>query len=390
MCSRLSWLLFAITLGLNALAACGDETTAPPDGHARPAVDSILTATRTASGVPGIVAAVIRSDRIEAVGASGVRRLGAQGQVTADDRFHLGSNVKAMTATLLAMLVEEGTLDWGTTALEAFPELAGTIHPEHAGVTLTQLLQHRAGIEPLTNFAEVPPLPGTPRQQRRLGSGMLLELPPAAPVGTYLYSNGGYGIAAAMAEARTERPWEDLLQSRLLQPLGIAATFGWPAAADPSQPWGHEPTASGWVPHAPDLTTDPLRMPPAIAPAGDLSMSVRDYAKFIQLHLRGLRGQPRLLSGETFARLHTPVEHYAMGWGEVDLEGERTATHDGSTGTFWATVWMQPGRDLAVAVLVNAGGERAAAAAGSAAAALLRRYGGVAPAGAVAAARAGR
>jgi CubicO group peptidase (beta-lactamase class C family) len=326
-----------------------------------------------------MVAAVIRAERVEALGAVGVRKLGAPDPVTTGDRFHLGSNVKAMTATMLATLVEGGTLDWATTPLQTFPELTATIHPGHSGITLTQLLQHRAGIEPLTSFSQVPPLPGTPTQQRRLGSGMLLELPPPVPVGSYLYSNGGYAIAAAMGEARTEQSWEELMQSRLLRPLGIAATFGWPASNGAAQPWGHEDAGSAFVPHAPDLAGDTLRMPPAIAPAGDLSMSVGDYARFIRLHLRGLRGQPSILSASSFARLHAPTGNYAMGWGEVSLEGELTATHDGSTGTFWATVWMQPGRNVAVAVLVNSGGPRSAAAADQAATRLLRRFGGVAP-----------
>jgi CubicO group peptidase (beta-lactamase class C family) len=374
---------------LSLLMACSESTTGPSGDRAR-ALDSLLTVQRDSSAVPGMVAVVVRSGGVVAAGAAGVRRLGASERVTLEDRFHLGSNVKAMTATLLATLVEDGTLDWTTPVGDALPELDGIIARDRAGVTLTQLLQHRAGIEPLTDFREVPPLPGTPIQQRRIGSRMLLELPPAAPVGTYLYSNGGYGIAAAMAEARTGRPWEELLQERLLRPLGISAVFGWPAAADRSAPWGHEPSSVGFIPHDPALADDPFRMPPAIAPAGDLSMSVRDYARFIQLHLRGLTGRAELLRPETFARLHDPVEHYAMGWGEVDIDGVRTATHDGSTGTFWATAWIQPSRDVAVAVLVNAGGERAAEAAARVATALLRRYGGVAPASAMAALRVGR
>jgi CubicO group peptidase (beta-lactamase class C family) len=383
-------LVLVLALGLMACETSTTEPAPPPPADSFASLNGILTRVRAVHLVPAIAAAVIRTEGLEAVGAVGVRKLGDNARVTTDDRFHIGSNTKAMTATMLAMLVEDGTLEWNTTPVEAMPEVAATIHPDHVGITLTQLLQHRAGIEPLTLFSDVPPLPGTPIQQRRLGSALLLELPPPVPVGTFLYSNGGYGIAAAMGEARTGMSWEELLQTRLLQPLGIRATFGWPAANDPSQPWGHDEVGSTFVPHPPDLATDPLRMPAAIAPAGDLSLSVRDYARFVQLHLRGLRGRPELLSAASFTRLHTPTGNYAMGWGEIELDGERTATHDGSTGTFWATVWMQPGRDLAVAVLVNAGGSRAAAAATDAAVALLRRYGGVVPATGVAALRAER
>lgn len=376
MCTKLDWLLPALASGL--LMACSDATA--PSNDDRTALDSVLAAERDRAGVPAIAAAVVRADRIEALGAVGVRRLGAPEEVTVDDRFHLGSNVKAMTATLIAALVEDGTLAWDLTAAEAFPELAQTMDPDHAGVTLRQLLQHRAGIEPLLNFAEVPPLPGTPSEQRATGTALLLQLPAPVPVGTFLYSNGGYTVAAAMAEARAGRSWEELLRTRLLDPLGLSADFGWPAADDPEQPWGHVAEGGGFAPRAPDLASDPHRVPTALAPAGDLSMSVRDYAGFVQLHLRGLTGRAELLERETFERLHTPVEHYAMGWGEVDIGGVRTATHDGSAGTFWATAWIQPSRGLAVVVLVNAGGERAGGAAAAVATELLRRYGGVAAA----------
>jgi CubicO group peptidase (beta-lactamase class C family) len=381
MFQRPTVLAFAATFGA---MACQDPAAVSEE----PGVaDSILSAVRSGYGIPGMVAAVIRSDRITGLTASGVRRLGRTAPVTVDDRFHLGSNTKAITATLIAQLVEDGYLSWSSSPLETFPELAQTIHPEHLGISLTQLLQHRAGIEPLLSFGDIPPLSGSPVQQRRSGSRLLLELAPPVPVGSYLYSNGDYAIAAAMAEAQTGRSWEDLVGWRLLSRLGIAASFGWPAARDPDQPWGHEDLGDEFVPHRPDLASDPLRVPPVIAPAGDLSLSVRDYARFVQLHLRGLRGEPRLLSGEGFRRLHTAEGFYAMGWGEIDIEGVRTAVHDGSTGSFWATAWIQPGRDIAVVVLVNAGGERASAAATTAATELLRRYGGAVPASALVAAQ---
>src|SRR5882757_6083162 len=62
----------------------------------------------------GMVAAVLRGERIIAQGAAGVRRRGTAERITLEDRFHLGSCTKAMTATLVAILVEEGKLNWTT------------------------------------------------------------------------------------------------------------------------------------------------------------------------------------------------------------------------------------------------------------------------------------
>lgn len=377
------------TISLLTLAAvasaCATDQTGP--GHPPPAtaIDSVLLEARAGTGIPGLAAIVVRADTIEAIGAIGVRRRGRHDAVTTADRFHIGSNVKAMTATMIATLVEDGALAWDTRPVDVFPELAATMDPAYQGVTLTQLLSHRAGIEPLLDFSQVPTIPGTPSEQRYAGTALLLSLPPAGPVGDFLYSNGGYGVAAAMAERVTGQPWEQLMTTRLMAPLGITPVFGWPAAGHQAQPWGHLP--GSFTPVNPDAAPD---MPDAIDPAGEMALSLTDYARFVQLHLRGLTGRPDLLSGASFAALHHPTGIYALGWGEVDLGGEPTVTHDGSTGTFYATVLMQPGRDLAVIVVANAGGEGAAAAVGQAALTLLGRYGGAVPAGGVAALQAAR
>jgi CubicO group peptidase (beta-lactamase class C family) len=55
------------------------------------------------------------------------------------------------------------------------------------------------------------------------------------------YSNAGYAVAAAMAEATAGEAWDSLVESRLARPLGIRLTQGWPATGDSLQPWGHKP-----------------------------------------------------------------------------------------------------------------------------------------------------
>src|SRR3954471_15802775 len=77
----------------------------------------------------GMVAAVLRGGRIIAQGAAGVRKRGTAEHITIDDQFHLGSCTKAMTATLVAMLVEEGKLDWTTTLGELFGDTVKPVHP---------------------------------------------------------------------------------------------------------------------------------------------------------------------------------------------------------------------------------------------------------------------
>jgi len=363
--------------GGEADASAGSPVSAPADTG----LTSLLDRVRREHGLPAVAAAVVRSDTVLELAAAGVRRLGAPDRVTVDDRFHVGSNAKAMTATLLAILVEEGRLAWTTRPADVLPELGDSIHPAYRNVTLEQLLAHRAGVPAFTSGFATAFLPDsvyerggrTPAQWRRTFALHVLRSEPEAAPGTrFLYSNAGYSVAAAMAEAVTGEPWEDLLRARVLRPLGISAGYGWPAAADPAQPWGHwRKWLRGLRPHDP---ADDYRLEAFLAPAGDVHLSVTDYARFLQEHLRGLRGRDGLLRAATVRRLHAPTGDYALGWRVQPLAGVRSSAHEGSAGTFHAIAVVQPERDLAVAVFANAGGEEAAEANRALARQLLGRH----------------
>src|SRR6266566_7447459 len=177
-------------------------------------VDAILQAILGRGGERfGIAAAVLRGERIIAQGVAGVRKRGSAERITLDDQFHLGSCTKAMTATLVAMLVEEGKLNWTTPLGELF---ADTVKPMHAAwekVTLRQVLAHRAGLrfEPdglAQVFSElVRPLRarlGTLPQLRLEIARQALSRPPGiAPDIKYWYSNVGYILAGAVLEHLT-------------------------------------------------------------------------------------------------------------------------------------------------------------------------------------------
>ena len=350
-----------------ALAACGDGTrdgtAPPPPSGAQAALERI----REQYGLPGMAAAVLDADGITDRAVVGVRRIGAADPLAHGDRFHLGSLMKAMTATTIAGVVEDGLLAWSSTPLSVFPELTDRIDPALRDITLAQLLRHRAAIQPFTSlaeFSELPSFAGTPREQRIGFAAWLLEHGRQGTVGSFSYSNAGYALAAAMAERVTGTAFEDLVSQRLFAPLSIAGSAGWPAALSAAAPWGHVGAARAYTP------VDPLgeyQLPPIIAPAGDISMTLDHYAEFVRLHLRARRGNAALLDAGTFDVLHAAEGDYAMGWLRLALGGAETFAHEGSAGTFDAVVLMQPSRNIAVTAFVNAGGLDASKAAQTAA-----------------------
>src|SRR6185369_3637125 len=142
-------------------------------------------------------------------GACGVRKAGGTEAATMGDKFHLGSDTKAMTATLMAVLVEEGKLKWTTTVGEVFGDEVKGMDAGWKGVTLEQLLTHRAGapgnLDAGGLWGRLGERKGTPTQQRMELLDGVVTRPPVNPPGTkFEYANAGYAIAGAMAEKVTE------------------------------------------------------------------------------------------------------------------------------------------------------------------------------------------
>ncbi len=341
-------LLLAASIGL---ASCSEETTKP----APPEVDlrAILESAIADHGIPGMTAVVVRGDDVDEA-VAGVRKLGASDALQREDLWHIGSNTKAVTATLIGVLVERDSLAWNTRILDVFPELAGSVQEPYREATLEQLLSHRAGIQPFTEieeFAALPELSGPPIQQRYVFTAWLLAQAPAVAPGEYCYSNAGYAIAAAMAERVMGSPWEDLVQELVLSPLGASCTFGWPGRAGPDEPWGHAWDGSTLIPHDP---WDAYVLPAVIAPAGDISIRLDDYAVFLRQHLNGLRGTNGIVPAATIQRLHSPVGDYALGWSISARDGQPFSVHFGSAGTFLCATVVCAQRNLAFSVIANA------------------------------------
>jgi len=349
------------------------------DGRLGALLDSI----RSDQGAPALAALLLAGDSVIEVAAVGYRADGHDELVTDADLWHLGSNTKAMTATLAGILVERGDIEWTTTIQDVFPELADSIRAEYRDVQLRELLSHTAGL-----MADVSRTPSWLRlrtdtasihHQRVRWAREFMSVPSEVRRGTFLYSNAGYIIVGAMLEQATGEDWETLMQRELFQPLGMTqAGFGPPGGTGSrDQPWGHVGGSANTlraVPPGPFADN-----PAALAPAGTVHASLRDYARFVAAHLAGASGVDGVVSAETFATLHQPVDTaagYALGWGVTERPWARgrVLTHNGSNTLWFATVWIAPARNFAVIATTNVGGERGAQATDQAASLLIRRY----------------
>jgi D-alanyl-D-alanine carboxypeptidase len=328
------------------------------------AAQQALDSVRAKYRLPALLAAVIEPKKIRYAYA-GVKRNDRSEQISLTDYFHLGSDTKGITSLLAGKLVEQGKLQWSSKLVDVVPALRGKIASAYADVTLDQLLSHRAGIRPYlagSDYRSLPEFSGTVSERRLQFAQVILQQTPVSPDSgrVHKYSNAGYVLAGLMLEQASQCSWEELV-ANTFHKLKLHYLLGFPSRTDAQQPWGHWrqlPTDSVCTPLGPTHT---YKLRDYMAPAGDIAMPLPDFARLVQLHLRGLLGRRNYLSAATYQAIHFSKPAYAYGWGVLRLAttGAPVSFHDGTAGTFYCHTILFPNQRVAFVVLTNQGGDEA-------------------------------
>jgi CubicO group peptidase (beta-lactamase class C family) len=383
-----------------ALAAASNSEVPPPRAAAYGSLDSLLHPYLAQFGLPALAAAVVTAGRITAAGALGTRRVGTTIPITLDDRFHIGSDTKAMTALLAAMLIESGKLHWRSTVGSIFPELTAAMAPGVAGIVLEQLLSHTSGVasdNPVQDklieqsFAQ----PGNLDQLRYWIITNLVKQPLAAKPGAkFAYSNLGYTLAGAVIERVAGKTWEELIAERIFDPLGLkTAGFGPQSSLGRvDAPLGHRVLPDGKL--VAMLAGPNGDNPEVLGPAGTVHLSVLDFAVWAGWHAGAGKRGPALVHRDTFQKLHAMIVEmplkpdaavgtpssgrYGLGMGEITLAAvspQPLLFHGGSNQMNLAYIVLQPKYDVGMVMMTNVGGNKADAALKALTAALYKDFG---------------
>ncbi len=341
---------------------------APVAARAATPAAPVLTKAMEGTTTPGMAAMVLRDFKAQPEQVAGIRRLGRPDFVRPGDRWHLGSNGKAMTATLIARLVERGVLAWDKPLDQMLPGLATTMRPDYRDVTLPDLLSHRSGLPENHDdtaffngfYADGAPLPV---QRLRYLTTALADAPAGPKRDAMIYSNTGLLTAAAVAEHATGKSFETLIVQEVLRPLGMGS-ISFDQYGDAHEPSGHVDGRPA------DKPAD--ANPRMFAPAGAMRLTMADWGRFCIDQMRGEHGRGKLLKTETYRFLHAGQgeTHSALGWGAsprpMGLTGP-ALTHAGSDGNWYALVVLFPQTGSGALVIANAadsmGGDKATLAA---------------------------
>lgn len=323
---------------------------------------------------PGLGVAVVENGEITLTKGYGVKRLGAPARCDENTIFGIASNTKAMTAAALAMLVEEGKVAWDAPVTKYLPDFAMKDPVVTQLMTVRDLLVHRSGLTLGAGDLMIWPAPTHSRADIVAG---LKYLPIGGQFrGGYAYDNVLYVAAGEVIAAVTGKPWEDVIQTRILTPLGMNDSVPLPSMVDKSrraEPHGRlGPPVRGLGPQTVlpfDGSFD------AAGAAGGVNTTAKDIAKWMraQLALGALPGGGRLWSEASAREMWKPqtitassegptadnpirpsIQAYALGWFVQDHRGERLLSHTGGLAGFISYTGLMPGRKSGIMIMTNA------------------------------------
>jgi len=312
------------------------------------------------NALPGLAMAVVFQDKMVYAKGFGVRDVNTKAPVDADTVFQLASVSKSIGSTVVAELVSEGKITWDSKLSTLDPAFAMFDPWVTREITIRDMYAHRSGLPEHAGDL----LEDLEFTRAEILHRLRYQHPESSFRSHYAYTNFGMtegGIAAAKAYGLE---WEQASEQKLYRPLGMTSTSSRYAdfVARPNKALGHVLVDGKWMQKF-------KRDPDTESPAGGVSSSVSDLAKWMRLQLaNGKFGGKQIVNEKALAETHHPhmltgfspftglPSFYGLGWNvSYDQEGRVHLNHSGAFALGAAThVNLVPGEQLGIVVLSNA------------------------------------
>jgi CubicO group peptidase (beta-lactamase class C family) len=330
-------------------------------------LDSYVARVMKEFQVPGLSVAIVKDGKVVVAKGFGVRELGKPAKVDANTRFGIASNTKVFTATALALLVEEGKLEWDAPVIRYLPAFAMYDPYVTREITVRDLLVHRSGLG--LGAGDLMWWPSSDYSRAEIVQRLRYIKPATSFRSAYAYDNVLYSVAGEVIKAVSGQSWEDFVSSRILSKIGMTgsnarASLG---AKGDNAAMTHAEVEGTVRPITPFGNDN-------VDPAGGINSSAADMAKWlvVQLDSGRVADGSRLFSPRSTRQLWgmvTPIpigepapelgalrpqfNGYALGLGVRDYRGRMILTHTGGLPGYVSQVTMVPSLRLGVVVLTN-------------------------------------
>lgn len=315
--------------------------------------------------VPGMAVAVLSDEKVLFQQGFGKTSVNGGKQVDIHTQFAIASTTKAMVAVGIMMLADEKKLTLDDLAIQHIPELQFGETWLNSQITVRDLLTHRTGLGSTDFWAF---FQGTPLEEQ---ISLLKSVEPSASLRSrFQYQNTMFELLGEIIERLSGKPWNDFVNDRLWQPLGMNETYASRGRIDK-----HKDQVLPYQYLNDKLSQARWNLDPDLADAaGSVWSSVSDMGRWAQFLLRGgvTEKDQRLISEESFAELFKPQmlialadfypttkitkprwTTYGLGWFQQDFQGRKIDFHTGSLSGLIAMVGLDRENKRAVVILGN-------------------------------------
>ncbi len=357
--------LLALLLSTPAMLVAQSGTASPPVRSAPSieaalrGVDAMIQDAMKDFGVPGVAVVIVKDGQVILSKGYGVRNIATRQPMTNETIVPIFSVAKQFTSFAAGLLADEKAADLNAPVKTYFRDFATSDPVVTATVSLRDLLSHRSGLPELT-FLErdksLTRVQAVERLQHLTGF--------ASPRSSYSYSNYGYAVASRIIEETAGQPFEDFVEKRIFQPLGMTrSTYSYDLVAANSNHLSPVVVQEGKAVSLPLPRQSNLN-----AAAGGIYTTADDMAKWMLLQLSGgKQGDLQLIKPETLAYLRQPAYAfgpgsrapdlvsvgYALGWNNDVYRGYPLVGHGGYTPGVNTWLALIPQQRIGVAVLTN-------------------------------------
>ena len=332
--------LVAAVVVAPVIPARGSAAQALSDSAAR-----TLIAQRVDAGMGvGIVAGLLDATgtRVVSYGQSGTGR-----PLDGNTVFEIGSISKVFTALLLADMVRTGEVALDDPVGKYLPATVTVPARNGRRITLLDLATQSSGLPRLpTNLTPKDPANPyadyTAAQLYDFLNGYQLPRDPGA---RYEYSNLGFALLGHALALRAGKPWEQVVEERVIRPLGLKDTR---ITLTPSM---QARFAAGHADGEPAGSWDFS----VVAPAGALRSTVSDMLRFVAAAMDTTGPlAPVFRATEQARRVITPNRlEIGLGWHILHIDGRDIVWHNGGTGGYHAFAGFEPATRRGVVILAN-------------------------------------
>lgn len=338
--------------------------------QAKPLDETKINQIMQAFKVPGAAIGIVHKGEVIAAKGFGVKTLGKGELVDGDSIFKIASNTKAFTAAALAILVDEGKINWDGKVQNYLSDFKLYDPWVSQQFNLIDLLTHRSGLGLGAGDLMLWPEPSSFTRQEVLHNLRYLK-PTGEFRADYAYDNLLYIVAGEVVPAVTGQSWEQFVEQRIMQPLGMEHCFAGNVSQKMQQ---HVATPHGIVGGQLQTIIRPIDKdkPSVSGPAGGIQCSLNDMLRWVKVQLAEgeISDKQRLFSQKQHKMMWQPqtimplyasskrrdnshFSAYALGWRVNDMNGTLQVHHTGSLAGMYSFVSLFPELDLGFVVLTN-------------------------------------